>query len=389
MKARADIRDYRRLSDVDQDYIARADQFARTFVAPQAAEWERRRQPGVPPDVVAAWASSGLLNACVPERLGGGGVSFLGKIGIVEVIARYCIVSSFALVNLLNGPLRLVQNGSEDQLARHLPGLMQGTTINALALTEPQSGSDFAATATRAERVAGGWRLTGTKAWLTHATIANLGIIYAQTDPSRRGKGIAAFLVDLKAPECRISPPYALEAGSVAGICDLVLDGVFVADADVLMQPGQAFARALGSINAARTHVAAMCCGMVGESLAVATTYAHERKAFGQPLIEHQGLRWKLAGVASDLEAARLLTYRAADLVEQGGDAVSAAAIAKKVTAEMAMRCLPECMQVLGANGLRSEYPIARHLLAAKIAAFADGTNEIQTDRIGRLITPD
>ena len=302
------------------------------------------------------------------------------------MIARDCLVSSFALVNLLNGPLRIVQNGTEAQRARHLPGLMQGTTIIALALTEPQSGSDFAATATRAERTEGGWRLTGRKAWVTHGTIANLGIVYAQTDPSRRAKGIAAFLVDLRAKECTMSAPYALEAGSVAGVCDLDLAGAFVPDGDVLMQPGEAFAKALGSINAARTHVAAMCCGMVGEALAIATDYARKRRSFGQLLTEHQGLRWKLADIAADLEAARLLTYRSADLVESGGDAVSAAAIAKKSSAEMATRCLPECMQIMGANGLRSEYPIARQMLAAKIAAFADGTNEIQKERIGRLV---
>ena len=183
-----------------------------------------------------------------------------------------------------------------------------------------------------------------------------------------------------------MSAPYALEAGSAAGICDLTLDGVFVSDRDVLMQPGEAFAKALGSINAARTHVAGMCCGVVGEALAIANRYAHERKAFGQPLIEHQGLRFKLADIASDLEAARQLTYRAADLVESGGDAVSAAAIAKKMAVEMAARTLPECMAILGANGLKSEYPLARHLLASRIAAFADGTNEIQKDRIGRVI---
>jgi alkylation response protein AidB-like acyl-CoA dehydrogenase len=386
MKARADIRDHRRLSDVDRDYIARAESFAAEHIGPNAAAWERQRQPGLPAEVVQAWASSGLLNACVPKSHGGGGASFLAKVGIVEVIARQCIISSFGLVNLLNGPLRLIQNGTDDQRARHLPGLMSGKTIIALCLTEPQSGSDFAGTATRAERVDGGWTLTGRKAWVTHGTIANLGIVYAQTDPGRRGKGIACFLVDLGAKECTMSAPYELDTGSVAGICDLTLDGVFVPDRDVLMQPGEAFGKALGSINAARTHVAAMCCGTVGEALAVANRYAHERKAFGQPLIEHQGLRWKLADIAADLEGARQLTYRSADLVESGGDAVSAAAIAKKVAVEMSARTLPECMAILGANGLRSEYPLARHMMAARIAAFADGTNEIQKDRIGRVI---
>ncbi|MGE3914990.1 MAG: acyl-CoA dehydrogenase family protein [Hyphomicrobiaceae bacterium] len=387
MKSRTDIRDYRQLCAADRDCIARAERFAEEHIAPSASEWERRRQPGLPADVVRAWAASGLLNACVPEKHGGMGASFLGKVGLVEVIARHCLVSSFALVNLLNGPLRIVQNGTPDQIARHLPGLMKGSAVLALALTEPQSGSDFAATATRAERVEGGWRLTGRKAWVTHAAIADLCIVYAQTDPSKRAKGIASFLVDLKAQGCTISAPYALETGSVTGVCDIVLERCHVADADVLMQPGEAFAKALGSINAARTHVAAMCCGVVGESLAIAADYARTRKAFGQPVAEHQGLRWKLADVAADLEAARLLTYHAADLVEHGGDAVAAAAMAKKVAVEMAARTLPECLQVMGANGLRSEHPVARHLLASRIAAFVDGTTEIQKDRIGRLVT--
>lgn len=386
MKARADIRDYRELADTDRDIIARAERFADEYIKPNAGDWERTRQPGLPADVVAAWADSGLLNACVPQDMGGSGASFLAKIGMVEVIARQCLVSAFALVNLTNGPLRLVQNGTDDQRARYLPGLIKGTTIIGLMLTEPQSGSDFGATATRAERVEGGWRLTGRKAWVTHATIANLGVVYAQTDPSLRAKGIAAFLTDLRGDGCTISAPYALETGSVAGVCDVTFDGCFVPENDVLLEPGGAFGKALGSINAARTHVAAMCCGMVGESLAVAVEYARERTAFGKPIVEHQGLRWKLADIAADLEAARLLTYRSADLVENGGDAVSAAAMAKKVSVEMAARCLPECMQVLGANGLRADYPIARHLLAARIAAFVDGTNEIQRDRIGRLL---
>ncbi len=188
--------------------LSRAPSGSRTnYIKPNAGDWERRRQPGLPADVVAAWAESGLLNACVPQSLGGSGASFLGKIGLVEVIARQCSVSSFALVNLLNGPLRFVQNGTDDQRARYLPGLMKGTTIIGLMLTEPQSGSDFAATATRAERVDGGWKLTGRKAWVTHATIATLGIVYAQTDPSRRAKGIAAFLVDMRGKAARSPRP--------------------------------------------------------------------------------------------------------------------------------------------------------------------------------------
>ncbi|MBS0241357.1 MAG: acyl-CoA dehydrogenase family protein [Proteobacteria bacterium] len=388
MRINADIRDYLELNAVDREFIARAGEFAETHIKPHAGEWERSRQAGLPADIVRAWTETGLLCACVPERHGGGGASFLAKVGIAEVIARQCFVSSFALINLLNGPLRLVQNGTPDQLDRYLPGLMRGEKIIALALTEPQSGSDFGATATRAVRLDGGWRLTGEKAWVTHAAIGNLGIVYAQTAPEQGAKGIAAFLVDLRSDGCTVSAPYALETGSVAGVCGLTLKDCFVPANDVLMQPGDAFARALNSINAARTHVAAMCCGMVGEALALATDYSVSRNAFGRPLFDHQGLRWKLADVSADLESARLLTYRAAELIEQGRDAILAASTAKKVAVEMTTRCLPDCLQVMGANGLRSDVPIARHLLASRIAGFVDGTNEIQKERIGALLKP-
>jgi alkylation response protein AidB-like acyl-CoA dehydrogenase len=386
MKAVADIRDYLDLGGIDRDYISRAENFAEEFIAPHAAAWERQRQPGLPADVIAAWVSSGLMNTNVPTRYDGGGASFLAKIGIVEVLARYCLPSSFALCNLLNGPFRLSRDASPDQIARYLPALMAGESIIALALTEPRSGSDFASISCAARRVSGGWVLDGTKAWVTHATIADLCIVYAQTDPSLRAKGIASFIVNMRHNGCRVSAPYQLETGSVIGVADVILENCFVRETDVLQGPGEAFSRALASINAARTHVAAMCCGMAGAALGAAIDYARKRQSFGAAVTSHQGIRWKIADLASDLEASRLLTYRAAELVEQKRDAVSAAAIAKKQAVEMAQRCLPECLQIMGANGLRSEYAVSRHLLALRIAAFVDGTTEIQKDRIGRLV---
>lgn len=385
MKLQADIRDYQKLDAVDLDFIARAERFTATHVRPHAAAWERNRQAGMPRAVVKAFVESGLMGTNVAKAHGGGGASFLAKIGIVEVIARDCFPTSFVLCNLINGPLRLVRDGTPEQVRRYLPSLMSGERILALALSEPQSGSDFGAQRTRAVRVDGGWRLTGQKAWVTHAPIADLCVVYAQTDPAAKAKGIASFIVDLKAAGASLSAPYAVETGSIIGAATLTLEDCFVPDTDVFQQPGQAFARALGSINAARAHVSAMCCGMVGEALAVAVGYGRTRRAFGRPVVDHQGLRWLLADVATALERARLLTYRAVMLVHEGKDAVAAAAMAKKEAVEMATWCLPACLQVMGANGLLSEHPIARHILAARIAAFVDGTTEIQSDRIGRL----
>ena len=386
MRLDGDIRDCTELSPVDLDFAARAERFAAEHLAPHAADWERCRQPGLPADVVAAFAASGLLTSNVPVGHGGGGMSFRGKIAVAEVLAKHCLPSSFALINLINGPFRVWRDATDDQKRRWLPDLMSGRRVIALALTEPQSGSDFAAQATTARRVGNGWRLSGRKAWVTHAPIADQCIVYAQTDASRRAKGIASFVVDLHSGGCRIGEPYRVETGSVIGCADLELDDCLVADADVMQQPGEAFSRALGSINAARTHVAAMCCAMTGAALAVAAGYARERRAFGASVASHQGMRWKIADLATELEAARLLTYRAAGLVEAGQDAVVPAAMAKKAAVETATRVLPECLQIMGASGLRSDYPVARHLLAARIAGFVDGTTEIQKDRIGRML---
>lgn len=383
MQPRADIRNYQQLDANDLDHIERAERFSLAHIRPNAARWERDRQAGLPRETVEAFVAAGLMGTNVARAHGGGGASFLAKIGISEVIARDCLPSSFALINLINGPLRLVRDGTPDQAARYLGDLLSGRRVLGLALTEPQSGSDFASMATRAVRVDGGWKLTGQKAWATHAPIADICVVYAQTDPSQRAKGIASFLVDMRAPGFTVSPPYAVESGSVLGAASLKLDGCFVPDRDVFQQPGQAFARAMSSINAARTHVAAMCCGMAGEALGIALAYGRERQAFGKPVVAHQGLRWSIAEIGTDLEAARLLTYRAANLVAEGKDAMMAAAMAKKRSIEMAEICLPACLQVMGANGLRSEYPIARHMLSNRIAAFVDGTTEIQADRIG------
>jgi len=386
MKPRADIRDYQQLDANDLDHVARGEQFALESIKPNAARWERDRQAGLPKETVRAFVESGLIKTNVAKSHGGGGASFLAKIGISETIARHCFPSSFALINLINGPLRLVRDGTPDHASRYLASLMSGQRVLALALTEPQSGSDFAAITTRAERVAGGWRLTGEKAWVTHATISKICVVYAQTDASLRARGIGSFIVDMRAEGCTLSEPYDLVTGSVLGVCSLKLDGCFVPDADVFQPAGQAFARALSSINAARTHVAAMCCGMVGEALGVAVDYGRVRTAFGKPVVEHQGLAWSVSDIATDLEAARLLTYRAANLVADGKDAMMAAAMAKKRAVEMADRCLPMCMQIMGANGIRSEYPIGRHMLANRIASCVDGTTEIQSDRIGRSL---
>lgn len=389
MQARSDIRAYCALSDSDTALIAKAEKFADDVIAPRAAEWDAKRQAGLPRDVVEAWVAAGMVDINVRREHGGQGATYLAKIGIGEVLARHCMASAFALINIQNGPSRISNDGTPEQIERYLPDMRAARIIQSPCLSEPHCGSDFAALKTTATRVDGGWRLTGVKAWATNAVIGNTGLVYAQSEPGSRGKGIGGFLVHFDREGAEVSAPYDLSTGSVIGAADIKLNDYFVPDADVFYAPGDAFKRALGSINHARTYVAALACGMVGQALHVAVAYGRERTTFGQPVVAHQGIRWTVADIATDLEAARLLTYQAANRIEEGKDAMLAAAMAKKYAVEMAERRLPNCLQIMGAAGLRSEYPTGRHILSAKIASFVDGSTEMQSDRIGRLLERD
>ena len=379
------MHDWLPLSEGEQALVAAAASFARERIAPNAADWERGRQP-LPRDVFRQWAALGLNAMEVSPAAGGRGASFHCRIAVAETVARTCLPSAFALINAHGGAVRIEREGSADQVARLLPRLVAAEAICAPSFSEPGAGSDFAAITSLAERCAGGWRLTGEKAWVTNGAHAEYAVMAAQTEPGARGDGIASFIVDLNAAGVERRPPYALMGGHAIGASAIRLDDVFVPDADLFAPPSQAFKRALIAITTARVHAAAMACGIVAGALARAVGYAQERRSFGTPLIEHQGLRWSLADVATELEAARGLVARAAGQIARGADATLAAAQAKSFAAGMALRGVAACMQAMGAVGLREDEPFGRHLAAARIVAYVDGTTEIQRDRIGRLL---
>jgi alkylation response protein AidB-like acyl-CoA dehydrogenase len=372
------------LSVAESRLLQAARDFSRREVAPNAARWERER--AYPREAIRAAAALGLTRIQIPAALGGLDLRYRAKLRIVEEIARDDFAFAFALVNTHNAASRLARDGTDGQRARYLEGLLHGELIGAVALTEPSAGSDFGAIRTRAERVAGGWLLNGEKAWLTNGAAVDVVVVYAQTDPAAGSKGIAAFVVDAKRKGFERGAAYAMSGAHAIGAAGFRLVDYFAADDDLFYGPGAAFKTALASITGARIYVAAMCCGMVEEALSLALERAQERRTFGEPLIKRQGLRWMLADVATDFEAARLLTYRATRLFEAGADAVLAAAHAKKFAARMAERRLPQCMQVFGAEGLIEAHPFGRHLAAARVAHYADGTTEIQNERIAAYL---
>lgn len=360
--------------------IGAAQRFASDTLAAGAQRWEQeRRWPG---EALEAAASLGLNRIEAPAACGGFGLSYTVKLRIVEIFAQHDLAFAFAWVNAHNAATRLARDGSPAQRERWLPGLFAGTSIGTVCLTEPGAGSDFPAITTRARRNGKGWVLDGEKAWATNAAGADHAIVYAQTDPDAGRHGIAAFLVDLGAPGVIGRYVEPLVGGHAIGAGGFRLEGLEL-DEDGLFYPaGEAFGRALRSINGARTYVAAMCNAMLDAGLRLAVAAGRERHTFGAPIIDRQGLRWMLADAATDLEASRLLVERAAERIDAGVDAIEAAAHAKKFAVRVAEHRLRDCMQIIGARGLRESCPLGRYLVGARIANYVDGTTEMQNERI-------
>ena len=373
-----------RLTGSERALLDAARAFRREEIAPHAAAWERDR--ALPRELFRRAATIGLTGIEVAREKGGQGGGFLVKLLIAEELARACMGTAFALINTQNIAAKIAADGTPAQIDRYLAPLLAGNLIGCTSLTEPHAGSDFPAITTTARRVDGGWIIDGEKAWATNAATADLAMTYVKTDQAEGTAGIAAFLIDADAPGFERLAPDALTGGHAIGAGGFRLRHYRASDADLFLPPGQAFKRALGSINGARTYVAAMCCGMVEEALAVALDYGRTRHAFGKRLLDHQGLRWSLVDVATDLEAARLLTYRAGEIIAGGGDAILPAAYAKKFAVEMAERRLGDCLQAMGAEGLREIHPIGRHIACARIAGFVDGSTEMQNERIGAAL---
>jgi alkylation response protein AidB-like acyl-CoA dehydrogenase len=354
--------------------------FVVSHVAPNVQSWDRGQADSRV--VIPAAGAAGLLGLEVPVASGGLGLSFSCKRQVAEVLAGADFGLAMSLINSHNVADHLARVAAPEVARRWVPALLSGQRTGCTALTEPGAGSDFAAISTMARQVGDGWQLDGCKAWIVNGTHADVVVVYAQTEPGSGARGIAAFVVDgsrsgfLRAAPAQSTASRSIDAGG------FVLQGYRASAEELLHPPGEAFKAALASINGARAYVAAMCCGMVQESLRVASAYGSQRHSFGKALHEHQGWRWSLADAAIDLAAARLMVDAAAALIDEGRDAQTAAAQAKIFATRMAGRHIAALMHAMGAEGLREEHPLLRHLVAAQVATLTDGSTEMLLDRV-------
>ncbi len=374
------------LESDERRYLATATEFARDVVAPQAASWEQAR--ALPRAAVHDAAAAGLGGLLAPTALGGAGVGIVATARIVEELAAADLAFAFVLVVHNNLVGAIARRGRDDQRERLLAPMIAGDRLGAFLLTEPTGGSDAAGIRTLATaQPAGGWALTGEKGWITSATEADVLAVYTQTDPAAGARGIAAFLLDADRAGVERTGPYAMLGAHAMGTGGFRLTDVRLDQEDLFVPVGEGFRAAMEGIDAARAMVAAMCCGMLTVSLDAAVRHTRGRAAFGRTIADFQGVQWMLADVATDLVAARRLAYDAARAVQRGhADAPLLAAHAKKFATRVALAGIAQCMQTMGADGLRHDHPLARHLAAAKVAHYLDGATEIQNVVIARRL---
>lgn len=368
---------------MSQAFLDKVTHFAKGRVAPEAAAWSIGAAPE--PALYQEAAALGLLGMELPKARGGQGVDFATRVAACEIMAGADFGFAMSLVNTHNIALRLCEEGQVAAVEQTLAALLSGQMHACTALTEPGTGSDFAAICTTARQVDGGWLLDGEKSWIINGRQAGLAVVYAQCAEIGDSSGIGAFVVDLTVPGVT---RYAIDsafAQTSLGTGGFHLDGVKLLQEAMISAPGTAFKAILQEINAARTYVAAMCDGMLQAALDSAAAYGAQRLSFGKPL--NQIPRWHAEFDAAEraLTQARDVTRHAVAQVSQGADAQLAAAEAKIGSVTCAQTHLPRLLQLMGAEGLRPEHPFTRHIAAAQIAGFTDGATNILKDRVARL----
>src|SRR5688572_27135882 len=350
--------------------------WARERVLPIAGEIDEKG--AVPRELVKEMADLGFMGIDVPEKWGGAGLDMVAYVLVMEEINRACASTGVILgshVSLATAPL--LRYGTDEQKERLLAPLARGEKLGCFALSEPASGSDAAAMRTSAKRDGDAWVLNGTKNFITNGAFADLTIVFAQTDPSKRHHGIVAFVVEKGTPGFTVGKLEKKLGIRGSDTAQLHFSDCRVPDANRLGEAGEGFKVALSTLDGGRAGIAAQAVGIGRACLEDSLAYAQEREAFGQKIAEFQAIQWKLADMATEIDAARLLTWRAATLKDRGEDHILAAAQAKLFASDVAVRAARECVQIFGGYGYLTDFPAERHYRDAKITEIYEGTSEI------------
>lgn len=356
--------------------------FAEQELAPTASE--RDRTGRFPRELINRMAATGFLGGPIPKEYGGSGLDYLSHAIITEEVGRAdSSLRTTLSVQVSLVALSLVRWGNEDQKRRYLPKLCAGSMLGCFGLTEPNAGSDPASMDTTAVKQGAGWVLNGTKTWISNGTVADLALIFAQTDKAKGHHGIAAFLVEQATPGFATRPITDKLGLRASDTGELIFDDCSVPETALLGSVSEGFKIAMSALDNGRFSVAAGCVGIVQGCLDACAEYAKTRHQFGRPIGSFQLVQDMIARMAVDLDAARLLVFRAGHLKNQGNAATVETSIAKYFASEAAVRAATDAVQIFGAYGYSEEAPVARYYRDAKVATIYEGTSQIQKLLIG------
>jgi len=373
------------LTQDQREIQALAREFARAEIDPHASQWDREHH--FPRELFGKLAELGLMGVCVPEEYGGAGADFLSYILVLEELSRADAgVGVTVAVHTSAATLPILAYGTDEQRSRFVPPLARGEQLGAFALTEAEAGSDAGALRTKAQRGTGdGWKITGAKQWITNGRHAGTFILFARTDADTAGaRGVSAFILD--AEHVRVTRDEEKLGLNSSVTNDIVIEGAQVGPDRLLHEENRGFRVAMGTLDGGRIGIAAQALGIAQAGYEVARDYAAERRAFGHRIADFQAIQHKLADMSMEIDAARLLVYRAAWLKQQGRRHTEEGAKAKLFASEMARRQTAEAIQILGGYGYTKEFPVERYYRDAKITEIYEGTSEIQRLVIARSI---
>jgi alkylation response protein AidB-like acyl-CoA dehydrogenase len=360
-------------------------EFAETEIGPHVMEWDEAQH--FPLELLPKLASLGLLGIQFPEEYGGSGMSAVDYCICIEELAR--VDPSIALsVAAHNGlcSAHIFMFGSEAQKQRWLVPLARGEKLGAWGLTEATAGSDAAGTRTTAVRQGACWVLNGSKTFTTHGTIGGVMVAMAVTDRSREHRGISAFVIEHGTPGMSAGRKEDKLGMRASDTSEVIFENCRIDVDHLLGEEGEGFVQALQVLDAGRIGIATLAVGLAQGAFEAARRYSTERRQFGQPIASFQAIQWKLADMATRIEAARLLTYRAAYLKDRGQRTTRESAMAKLFSSEMAVRAAEECVQIHGGYGFVKDYPAEKYFRDVKLTTIGEGTSEIQRLVIARQL---
>jgi butyryl-CoA dehydrogenase len=365
------------LSDDHEALVRMVRDFANREVRPLAAEIDREHR--YPKELVARMAELGLMGIEVPPELDGSGLDPVAYVLAMEEVSTAC--ASTGVIMSVNNSLvcdPLMKFATEAQKERWLRPLACGDKLGCFQLSEPNAGSDAAAQTTVAVRDGDGFVINGVKNWITNGPQADTGILFAMTDKEKGHKGITAFIIDMNAEGVSRGPKDDKLGIRASHSCQIFYTDHRVSADQVLGEVGGGFKVAMATLDCGRIGIAAQALGIARAAFEAATEYACDRKTFGKRIADHQGIAFKLADMATEIDAARMLTYRAAAMKAAGKRHSKESAMAKLYASEVANKVAKDAIQVFGGNGYVTEYPVERHFRDAKITEIYEGTSEIQ-----------